>query len=98
MLRKAFSRFKKQKNNEVNPADSPSAKFASPSGEVAKMLSSSLTIPFPMVSMTWCPCSKPPSIANMATRIAARLKGSNPQPTVVPMQLAVSLAPIFQPT
>jgi len=41
MLRKAFSRFKKQKNNEVNPADSPSAKFASPSGEVAKMLSSS---------------------------------------------------------
>ena len=41
MLRKTFARFKKQKNNEVNSAASPSVEFASLSGEVAKMLSSS---------------------------------------------------------
>ena len=41
MLRKTFSRFRKQKNIEVNPAASPSAESASPPGEVAKMLSSS---------------------------------------------------------
>ena len=39
-----------------------------------------------------------PIITNTATKIAAFLKLINPQPTAVPMQLAVSFAPIFQPT
>jgi hypothetical protein len=34
----------------------------------------------------------------MATRITAFLKEINPQPTEVPRQLAVSLAPMFHPT
>ncbi len=41
MLRKTFSRFKKKKNKEVNPAASTPGESASPVGEVAKMLSAS---------------------------------------------------------
>jgi hypothetical protein len=34
----------------------------------------------------------------IATRITALLNDINPHPTVVPIQFAVSFAPIFQPT
>ena len=57
-----------------------------------------LTIPLPTVSMTLPPWTTAPRVANRATRSAALLKDMSPQPNVVPMQLAVSLAPIFHPT
>lgn len=37
-------------------------------------------------------------MAKTAIRMAAFLNDINPHPTLVPMQFAVSFAPIFQPT
>jgi len=40
--------------------------------KTAKIQSASLTIPFTILSITWCLCAKPPGNAHMAARIAAR--------------------------
>ena len=57
-----------------------------------------VTIFLPTSEMRYWPSSTEPSSANNAVIMTAVRKLSIPEPTVGPMQLAVSLAPMFQPT
>ena len=63
---------------------------------VSKSASSKFKIPFRTVSVTASPAKKAPKNSKIAAAIIAFLKVRAPLPTLVPIALATSFAPMFQ--